>query len=102
MKFEKHIFICINERGVNNPRKSCGKEHGMELVKAFKKQLLDRGLKIKMRAQHAGCLDGCDTGPTVVVYPEGVYYGGVQLSDVDEIVEEHLVKGNPVERLRLS
>ena len=98
MKFEKHIFICTNER--NDPtRRSCGEACGMELVKAFKKALNDKGLKGKMRAQRSGCLDACDFGPSMVVYPEGIYYGGVQLSDVDEIVNEHLINNKPVERL---
>lgn len=74
----------------------------MELVQAFKKEIKDRGLKINMRAQKTGCLDICEQGPSVVVYPEGIFYGHVQLSDVAEIVEEHLVQGRPVARLQLK
>ena len=98
MKFEKHIFICTNQRN-DSDRKSCGEECGMALVKAFKKALKDNNLKGTMRAQRAGCLDACDFGPSMVIYPEGVYYGGVQLSDVDEIVNEHLINNRPVKRL---
>ena len=98
MKFEKHIFICTNQRA-EGEKKSCGEACGMELVKAFKKALKDNNLKGRMRAQRAGCLDACETGPSMVVYPEGIYYGGVQLSDVDEIVNEHLVNNRPVQRL---
>ena len=101
LKYDKHVFICTNQR-VNSERPSCGEEHGMELVKAFKKEIKDRGLSINMRAQKAGCMDICELGPSVVVYPEGVFYGKVQLSDVMEIVEEHLVNDRPVERLRLK
>ena len=71
----------------------------MELVKAFKKSLKDNGLKSTMRAQRSGCLDACEFGPSIVVYPEGIFYGGVQLSDVEEIVNEHLISDRPVERL---
>lgn len=74
----------------------------MELVKAFKKALKDKGLKSTMRAQRSGCLDACEFGPSMVVYPEGVFYGAVQLSDVDEIVKEHLVANHPVERLKID
>jgi len=98
MKFEKHIFICTNQRK-EGERKSCGEGCGMELVKAFKKSLNDKGLKGKIRAQRAGCLDACDFGPSMVVYPEGIFYGGVQPSDVEEIVNEHLLHGRPVSRL---
>jgi (2Fe-2S) ferredoxin len=101
LKFDKHLFVCTNQR-VNSERPSCGEEHGMELVKAFKKEIKDRGLNIDMRAQKAGCFDICEFGPNVVVYPEGVFYGHVQLSDVMEIVEEHLINNRPVERLRLK
>ena len=101
MKFEKHIFICTNQRG-EGERKSCGEQCGMELVKAFKKTLKERGLKGRIRAQRAGCLDACDYGPSMVVYPEGIYYGGVQPGDVEEIVSEHLIHNRPVERLRID
>jgi (2Fe-2S) ferredoxin len=53
----------------------------------------------RMRAQKTGCLDACEYGPTVVVYPEGTYYGGVTINDVTEIVNEHLIHNRPVERL---
>jgi (2Fe-2S) ferredoxin len=98
MRFAKHVFICINERK-NSDRKSCGESQGMALVHEFKRLLKEKGLKTIIRAQRAGCLDACDFGPSVVVYPEGIYYGGVQLRDVNEIVESHLINNKPVERL---
>ena len=72
----------------------------MEIVDAFKKKLKEKKLPIRIRAQRAGCLDICDFGQTVAVYPEGIFYVGVELSDVDEIIEEHIVNDRPVERLR--
>lgn len=101
MRFEKHLFICINERK-DSTRKSCGEANGMELVHAFKKIIKEKGLKTSIRAQRAGCLDACDFGPSMVVYPEGIFYGGVQLSDVDEIVNEHLLNNKPVQRLIIN
>lgn len=68
---------------------------------AFKAELARRGLKGTIRANAAGCLDACALGPTVVVYPEGVWYGRVRPEDVPEIVQRHLLGGTPVERLRL-
>ncbi len=100
MKFKKHIFICSNERAAGE-RKSCGEKHGLTLVAAFKKSLLDKGLKTEVRAQRAGCLDACESGPTLVVYPEGIYYRNVQLSDVEEIIQKHIIENTPVVRLVL-
>ncbi|MBK7970620.1 MAG: (2Fe-2S) ferredoxin domain-containing protein [Bacteroidetes bacterium] len=101
MKFEKHVFICTNERAAGE-RKSCGNAHGLELVKCFKKQLKDLGLNTKIRAQQPGCLDACEHGPALVVYPDGVFYGGVEISDVDQIVNDHLINNKPVERLVIN
>jgi (2Fe-2S) ferredoxin len=101
MKFEKHVFICTNQRK-EGERKSCGEECGMELVKTFKKILKEKGLKGNVRAQRAGCLDACDYGPSIVVYPEGIYYGGVKPEDVIEIVDEHLISNRPVKRLMIN
>jgi len=98
MLYNKHVFICTNERPAGS-RVCCGQAHGMELVAAFKKQIKDKGLNTEMRAQRAGCLEACEAGPSLVVYPEGVFYGNVQLSDVEEIVTEHLQNNKPVERL---
>lgn len=98
MKYDKHIFICTNQRP-EGERKSCGEAHGLSLVKAFKKLIKDNGLNTDVRAQRAGCLDACEFGPSMVVYPEGIFYGGVELEDVDEIFNEHLLNNRPVERL---
>ncbi|MDQ3046516.1 MAG: (2Fe-2S) ferredoxin domain-containing protein [Bacteroidota bacterium] len=99
MIYDKHIFICVNQRAESAQRKSCGEAHGMEIVDAFKKRLKELQLPIKLRAQKAGCLDICDFGQTIVIYPEGVFYIGVELSDVEEIIQEHLVNDRRVERL---
>ncbi len=98
--FEKHIFICTHQRPPNATRRSCGEAHGIEIVDAFKKKLKENKLVYGFRAQKAGCLDICDFGQTVAIYPEGVFYVGVELSDVDEIINEHLLNGRVVERLR--
>ena len=58
-----------------------------------------RGLKGIVRANMAGCLDQCSKGPAVVVYPEAIWYGGVQLDDVSDIMDQHIIGGKPVERL---
>jgi len=100
-KFERHLFVCINRRPDDSPRGCCASKDGEAVAAALKATAFDRGLRRVVRAQKAGCLDQCHRGVTVVVYPEGVWYGGVTLADVDEIVDRHLVGGEPVERLRI-
>ncbi|KPM47284.1 (2Fe-2S) ferredoxin domain-containing protein [Jiulongibacter sediminis] len=100
MKYKKHVFICTNDKPA--PKKCCGSEKGMELVEAFKASLTEKGLQKEIRAQRAGCLDTCAFGPSVVVYPEGIFYGKVTPEDVEEIVNEHLINDKPVDRLKLD
>jgi (2Fe-2S) ferredoxin len=100
--FDKHVFICTNRRDPSNPKGSCAAKGSEQVRERFKKELFERGLKGRMRANAAGCLDQCENGCTVVVYPEQVWYGHVTPEDVLEIVEEHLLGDRPVERLRLK
>ena len=99
---DRHVFICVNQREPGNP-KGCCADKGAEAVREeFKRQLHERGLKKSIRANAAGCLDQCAAGVTVVVYPEQVWYGHVSVADVAEIIDQHLVGGVPVERLRIK
>jgi (2Fe-2S) ferredoxin len=97
--FDKHIFICCNRRDPGHVRGSCDPDGTEALQKAFKKALAERGLNRRIRANKSGCLDQCEKGPTVVVYPDAVWYGRVKETDVNEIVEQHIIGGRPVERL---
>lgn len=102
MRYTRHIFVCTNEREPGHPRGCCREKGSEALHKRFKELLKERGLAASMRANIAGCLDACEFGPTVVIYPDNIWYGGVRLEDVDEIVDAHLVGGAPVERLRIA
>jgi (2Fe-2S) ferredoxin len=101
MRFRHHVFVCENVRSEDDPRGSCGRKGSSSIRNALKDELRRRGLDKQIRANAAGCLDACAFGPSMVVYPEGVWYGHVSVADVPEIVERHLVGGEPVERLRL-
>jgi (2Fe-2S) ferredoxin len=97
--FERHVFVCTNERSADHPRGSCKAKGSEDVRDAFKKQLAARGLKSLVRANAAGCLDQCERGVSVVVYPEQVWYGQVTVGDVAEIVDSHVVGGRVVTRL---
>jgi (2Fe-2S) ferredoxin len=97
--FQRHVFVCINERPADNPKGCCKARGGVEVRDELKLQLKKVGLSKTIRANNSGCLDQCEHGVTVVVYPEQVWYGGVTVDDVKEIVEKHLIGGQVVERL---
>lgn len=100
-KFERHIFVCCNQRPPDSPRGCCDPKGQAELQWAFKQRLAERRLKHRVRANKSGCLDQCEHGPNLVVYPDAVWYSHVTLADVDEIIESHIIGGKPVERLIL-
>jgi len=100
--YEKHIFICGNQRPEGHPRGCCDPAGQAELQKLFKQKLAERGLKGRVRANQAGCLDQCEHGPNLVIYPEAVWYGGVKTSDVEEIISSHIIGGKLVERLLIK
>ena len=100
--FEHHLFVCCNERPPDHPRGCCSAKCSVAIRDALKAAVAQAGLKGRVRVNQAGCLDQCELGPTIVVYPEAVWYGHVRLEDVPAIVSEHLLGGRPVERLRLS
>ena len=99
--FQRHVFVCVNERPPDNPKGSCKAKGGEQVRDALKKKLGDLGINKLCRANNAGCLDQCATGVTVVVYPEQVWYGHVTVDDIPELVDRHIVRGEFVERLML-
>ena len=102
-KFQRHIFICANQRETGHPRGSCDPSGEGLLQKAFKQKLAERGIRGDVvRANKSGCLEQCEHGPTVVVYPEAIWYGNVSTDDVSEIVESHIIADSPVERLLIA
>lgn len=99
--YEHHVFCCTNERAADHPRGSC-KARGSEPLRDYmKKRATALGLKGRVRVNTAGCLDRCELGPVMVIYPEGVWYTYATEADVDEILQAHLVDGGRVERLML-
>jgi (2Fe-2S) ferredoxin len=99
--YRHHVFFCCNQR---DGGKSCCNDRGASEVRDYaKKRVKELGLsgEGKVRINMSGCLDRCDLGPVMVVYPEAVWYTYVDRTDIDEIIDEHLVNGRPVERLRV-
>jgi (2Fe-2S) ferredoxin len=99
--FRAHVFVCCNRRPDGHRRGSCaarGSEALRDYMKARAKELGLAGIRVNM----AGCLDRCEFGPTLVIYPEGIWYSAKTRADVDEILQAHLVEGGRVPRLMLT
>ena len=99
--YKYHVFFCINAREDGSQCcAQCNAQGHRDYLKGKTKELGIAGPG-GVRVNTAGCMDRCAEGPVVVVYPEGVWYTYVDRSDLDEILQEHLVGGRVVERLRL-
>lgn len=98
--YRHHVFCCVNERSEGNPRGCCKRKGAMSLRNFMKGRAKQMGLD-DVRINSAGCLDRCELGPTIVVYPEGIWYRAETKEDIEEILNRHIRDGKPVERLML-
>lgn len=101
-RFEKHVLICDNHRDPSDKRGCCSAKGSAQVLDKFKERMKELGLTYKMRANKSGCLDACEHGVVVLVYPEQIWYGNVKEEDVEEIIQSHLINNKPVERLMIK
>lgn len=98
-RFFKHLFICNNQRKDDDPRGCCSSRGSVDLLDYAKGRVHEIGLKGKVRVNKAGCLDACQHGPALVVYPDDVWYSPKSKEDMEEILTEHVQNNRIVERL---
>ncbi len=98
--FVRHVFVCTNRRPDGSPKGCCASKGSEALRLALKKEADAQGLK-GVRINTAGCLDACEKGPAIAVYPEGVWYERVSEADVQALVES-FETGVAVERLKMT
>jgi len=101
--FAKHVFFCINQR--ESGEACCNNFNAQKMRDYVKSRVKALGISSdenRIRINSAGCMDRCEEGPVLVVYPEAIWYTYVDESDLDEIISEHLLHGRIVERLKLS
>jgi (2Fe-2S) ferredoxin len=97
--FTSHIFVCCNRREPTSGRGCCNPDGSDALRQCFKSEIKRRNLGPLVRANQSGCLDQCELGPTVVIYPQQIWYGGVRPEDVPRIIEETLIGGRVLDDL---
>ncbi len=99
--YTHHVFFCTNQR---KDGRACCQDHNADEVRDYaKKRIKELGLSSqgRVRINTAGCLDRCDLGPVMVIYPGETWYTFVDNEDVDEIIDEHLLNDRPVARLQI-
>ncbi len=99
--FQRHVFFCTNQRAAGE---SCCNNLSASELRSYAKdriKTLGNSLPGATRINSAGCLDRCELGPVLVIYPEAVWYTYVDKEDIDEIIDQHLVRGRVVERLKV-
>lgn len=99
--YRAHVFCCTNERPAGHPRGCCKAKGAEKLRDYMKARAKELGLK-DIRINSAGCLDRCECGPTMVIYPEGIWYSIGSRADIDEVLDVHLRQGGRVARLMLQ
>jgi vanillate O-demethylase ferredoxin subunit len=99
--YDAHLLVCINEREDGHPRGSCSLRGSVDLHKYMKTKSKELGIK-NIRVNKAGCLDRCELGPVMVIYPEGIWYGINSTEDVDQILQRHILNGVHVDHLILA
>jgi (2Fe-2S) ferredoxin len=97
---EKHVFVCLNARPPGRPKGSCSERGAEGLLGELGRLMEARQAYGRVAITRTSCLGPCELGPTILVYPEGVMYVGVQTADIEEIFDHHLLGDQPVERLK--
>jgi len=100
-RFASHIFVCCNTREPGHSRGCCNPDGSEALRNCFAAELKKRDLPVLVRANRAGCLDQCEYGPTVVIYPQQIWYGHVRCEDVPRIIDETILGGRVIEELTI-
>ena len=96
----RHVFVCSQQRPPGHPRGCCAALGSQAVLQAFFAEVQKRNAWEQISVTYSGCLGPCDGGPNVLVYPEAVLYQRVTAADVLEIFDQHLDKGEVVERLK--
>lgn len=102
MFYERHIFVCVNQK--DNGRKCCAEGGSADFANYLKTQLVEKELHGpgKTRVTTTKCLGRCSVGPSMVIYPEGVWYNFSTNQDLDRIIDEHISQNKIIESLKIG
>jgi (2Fe-2S) ferredoxin len=100
--FERHVFCCTNQRPEGHAKGCCANKQSVKLRAYMKKKTKEQVPDKKIRINASGCLDHCEHGPAMVVYPDNVWYSYQSEEDIDLIIQEHLINDIVVEKLLIK
>ena len=101
-KPQVQILVCTNEREPGAKKPACGPRGAMDVYHRFKDRVKELGLRDRVMVVRTGCLKHCSQGITVAVWPFNLWYRGVTVDDVEEILQRTVLEdGREVERLRM-
>lgn len=100
-RYDFHFFVCQNLRPENHSRGSCMAKGSDKLLNYMKVRVKELGIA-NVRINKAGCLDQCEKGPAIIVYPEGIWYRASTIEDMETIIQSHILQKVPAEHLRLK
>lgn len=102
MYYQKHIFLCQNQKALGKP--CCASGDPADMRSFMKKTLKKKGIVVGeggIRLTLSGCLGRCSEGPLMVIYPEAVWYRYENQDDIEKIIDGHILNGNIVEELAI-
>ncbi len=99
--FDCHVFVCCNQRRADHPRGCCDPQGSRALLAALKEELAGQEKRPRVRINLAGCLDQCEYGPALVIYPQGIWYGRLRREDVPRIVQRTILRGEVIPELAI-
>ncbi len=97
-----YISVCNSGHPKQKNGHFCKHKGGSSLLEAFKTKIAEAGLTEKVYLRESGCMNQCIDGISVRVFPGNVLYGKVSHSDIEEIIQSHLIGNIPIQRLRLT
>ena len=99
--YDFHFFICQNQRPDGHPRGCCLSNGSDKLLNYMKARVKELGIQ-NIRVNKSGCMDQCEKGPVMVVYPQGVWYSPKTIEDIEEIINSHILNTKSVERVLMT
>ena len=98
---EKHVLVCTQSRPEDHPKGCCNAVGGADIANEFAKEFEERNLWGRFKLNTTSCLGACEHSPSALIYPEGVMYCGLKITDVVNIIEQHLLGDQPIEELKV-